>query len=152
MYGDMPRDNFMYGVSNSLIIGIMAALSHGLKDRWELRWIDTLIVGLLGGLGGGVLSGIIVIIGVLLLNWSSEGWGNWFFVWFWGGLGVGGTAGIIAGLLRMRCEPTITEEEARPGLRGEGRPEFMLRLHRVLRRGGKAALMVGLLLSVLDVM
>jgi hypothetical protein len=144
----MTGNEFIFGVLNSLVIGIVAGLSHGLKDSWGLRWIDTLVVGFLGGLGGGVLSGVIGVIGVLLFNWSSEGWGNWIFVWFWGGLGVGGTAGIVAGLLKMRREPT-TEDEPWPVLRREGWSEFKLRLRRVLRRGGKAALIVGVLLSAL---
>jgi hypothetical protein len=145
-YGFTPRGSLgELAVLGGLAIGIVAGLNHGLKDHRALRWIDTLVVGLLGGFGSGVLSWVI---GGLLLNGLSIGFVDWVFVWFLGGLGLGGTAGIVAGLRRMRREPT-TPAAMLPGLRGEGWPEFVLRLHRVFLRGGRAALVVGAPLGAL---
>jgi hypothetical protein len=91
------------GVLVGLCTGSIAALSYGLSDRRVFRWVETMIVGLLGGLGGGVLSWLV---GELLLKVLRLELAGWLHLWLLGGLGVGATAGVIVVLMAKLSEKT----------------------------------------------
>jgi hypothetical protein len=140
-----PYTNLVAGMATWLSVGIIAGLSQGLTDRRVFRWVDTLVVGLLGGLGGGAISWVG---GEWLLQGLHRGLTDWIHLWLLGGLGVGATAGLVARLIAQLCETTKPGEPWQ-GPDGDSRHWLVLWLCRELRLGVEVALAAGVLLSVL---
>ena len=142
---EFQGDKLVVGAIFWLTTGIIAGVSHGLNNHRVFRWVDTLVVGLLGGLGGGMISWVI---GGLLLKRLGLGLASWISLWLVGGLGVGATVGLIAGLVAKRREKT-TPGEVLHGARREGWHTLGRRVRQELLLGSGAALVLGVLLSVL---